>query len=150
MKDALNILLTLTDPVLESVIIELYWYVGDTNPIANDIQLTINGNDFILGCAGDGSIFVKKGQATIDDGDNENILKGSLLSLEPYHNANIKNIVRTDNSILIELNDSNLEIVNDDDELCLFANGKDILFSSLKMNECSWNRENTDSLLLLS
>jgi hypothetical protein len=130
MSKVIEILLGLVGTTLESLIVELYRYDGDSNVTINDIQLSFGNTKFILGCSGDGSVLIKKGEVVLLDYD-EYITSKKLHVLEDFSGCKVRDIDVDGASIVISLGDSRLEIVNDDDELVLVSNGKKLLFDEV-------------------
>jgi len=130
MSKTMELLLRFVGSVLESAIIELYRYDGDPNVTINDVQLSVGNTKFVLGCSGDGSVFVKKGQATLSN-YGEGVISSKLHTLEIFSGCSIENIEVKDTSIVITLDNSKLEIANDDDELVIIRNGEKMIFDTL-------------------
>jgi len=136
MSKTTDYLLSLVGSKLESIIVEIYRYEGESQVTINDVQLSIGNTNFVLGCSGNGSVFIQKGIASISNCD-EGVTSSKLFFLERCSGYDIDNIEIKDTSIVFDLSNSKLEIVNDDDELVVICGGKKLCFDNEPMGSGS-------------
>ncbi|MEZ6049417.1 MAG: hypothetical protein R3C11_28320 [Planctomycetaceae bacterium] len=79
-------------------------------PVSVIIELE-NGKPFILACAGDGGISIRKG---IPESTNQE-LRAHILN--QFNGAILKSVITSQNGLLISTADHHLEIINNDDQL---------------------------------
>ena len=112
------------------ILVEIYLYEGDANVVVNDIQLIFdNGFSLVIGCSGDGSVFVRKGEIRL----NQNLVgvrKAELKELEEAHGLRLEKIDATDNSITLGMFGKQITFENDDDELVIYINEEEKRFLS--------------------
>ncbi len=130
MSRDLEFMLSLIGSILEGMLVELYRYDEEFHVTINDVQLNIGNTKFVFGCSGDGSVFVKKGEAALSS-YGEGIISSKLYALDRFSGYRIENIEVKDASIVINLSSSRLEIINDDDELVIMSDGERLFFDTV-------------------
>ena len=104
---------------IQDVYIELWTDTASkvTQPISVGIEFR-DGPNFILSCAGDGGVAIRKGQLQTSSNNLQ------LRSLAELSGADLDYVVFGNDNLLLSTVDHLMEIVNDDDQLQIMLDGR--------------------------
>jgi len=130
-KQALNLLLSLIGTPIERLVVELYVYEDDDYVTINSVGLGLGSTEFVIGCAGDGGIDIKKGQPVLSRFPEDHVSRAKLYEVESCKGLTIVDIKTSEYSLSVITDESELEMVNYDDELIIIKSGAALEFDDV-------------------
>lgn len=129
MMNPMHELQKLVGHIIASILLELYLYEGETDPLVNDVELAFdNGVSLLLGCSGDGSVFVRRGKARVRTG-LDGVQHAEIVTLSVVVGAKLDAVEYGDDFIGLMAHKDRLTFQNVDDELVLLLNGEQVTVS---------------------
>ena len=129
MRDSVHQIKKYVGHTIATLIVELYLYEDENSPTINDIEITFdNGISFILGCSGEGGISIRKGKARVNT-ELDGILRAELIEFNYVSGSKLGAVDETDDSLVLGAGSERLVIENNDDELVMRLNDKEVQIS---------------------